>query len=176
MAGRRGVCAELRPARVDTSCWAWKLAQTAQAIVWRPGCQRLLVIKFEVLSGRLVEKAQRLCHMMSVSQATFIYFCPKRVCQRAQSWGRGGPLRPNTGEAAGSPSRTAVKTILQQVQSDYQHLQSNNSLWLYPTEKTGPISLFRLFKRHQQERIIIKIHHFIIRQIPIVLSASGRYN
>lgn len=83
MAGRRGVCAQLQPARVDASCWAWKLAQTAQAIVWRPGSQRLLVIKFEVLSGRLVEKAQRLCHMMSVSQATFIYFCPKRVCERA---------------------------------------------------------------------------------------------
>lgn len=84
MAGRWGVCAELQPARVDTSCWAWKLAQTAQAIVWRPRSQRLLVIKFEFLSGRLVEKEQQLCHMMSVSQATFIYFCPERVYQRAE--------------------------------------------------------------------------------------------
>lgn len=33
----------------DTSCWAWKLLQTAGPIVWPPGSQRLLVIKFEVL-------------------------------------------------------------------------------------------------------------------------------
>lgn len=55
----RGASRELRSARVDASCWAWKLAQTARPIVWWPESQRLLVIKFEVLFLRLVEKARR---------------------------------------------------------------------------------------------------------------------
>lgn len=146
-----------------------------------------------------MEKARRLCHMMSVRRATFIYFRPPRGCVGALG-PRGLRLRWSS-EAkrkrsglissvsiSGLTHRgerplyfnysgfSAVKTFLQQVQSCCRHLPTSNTLQRYPTERTSPISLFRRFKRPHGERIIIKIHHFIIRQIPLVLSGSGRYN
>lgn len=61
----------------DTSCWAWKMSQTARAIVWPPGSQRLLVIRFEVLYSPDWWKKQLWCLVWGVlvGSCCAIYLC-----------------------------------------------------------------------------------------------------